>query len=248
MVKRPFKIKNPSCGICLERPYLETGMEGANPHSRGGLFVFHHTNTNFMIKKLDKRGVVVVGVLIFAITMFLTGHFIFSSFIIFFLMLILIRNEQKKKINKTKEELEEKLNKDKKYFPFILVGILVFFAIVVSNIDGDTSSNKSTTSGDKKVISTEEKQKAWKNFVDSLNLMKEGGIISSYDFSETANVIYVSTGWYTMPVQQKKDFLTSLSSMKEVATGYHRFEVRDAYSNELVAEVKGFSGSIEVYK
>lgn len=224
-------------------------MEGANPHSRGGLFVFHHTNTkNFMIKKLNKDNVVVVGVLIFAITMFLTGHFIFGSFIVFFLLLKLLRNEKKNKVDKTKEELEEKLNNDRKYFPFILVGILVFFAIVVSNIEGDTSSNKSTTSSDKKVISAEEKQKAWKNFVDSLNLMKEGGIISSYDFSETSNVIYVSTGWYTMPVQQKKDFLTSLSVMKEVATGYHRFEVRDAYSNELVAEVKGFSGAVEIYK
>lgn len=201
-----------------------------------------------MIKKLEKGNVVVVGVLIFAITMFLTGHFIFGSFIIFFLMLILVRNEQKKKVNKTKEELEEKLNKDKKYFPFILVGILVVFAIVVSNIGGDTTSSKSTTSSDTKVISAEEKQKAWKNFVDSLNLMKEGGIISSYDFSETANVIYVSTGWYTMPVQQKKDFLTSLSVMKKVATGYHRLEVRDAYSNEKVAEVTSFSGAVEIYK
>lgn len=51
-----------------------------------------------------------------------------------------------------------------------------------------------------------------------------------------------------MPVQQKKDFLTSLSSMKKVATGYHRMEVRDTYSNEKVAEVTAFSGSVEILK
>lgn len=35
----PLKIKNPSHGICLQRPYRETGMEGLGPHSCGGLFV-----------------------------------------------------------------------------------------------------------------------------------------------------------------------------------------------------------------
>lgn len=128
-----------------------------------------------MIKKLNKSNVVVVGVLIFAVTMFLTGHSVLGSFIIFFLTLILIRNEQKKKVNGIKGELEEKLNKDKKYFPFILGGILLVFVIFAFSNSGDTSSNSSTTSSDNKVISAEEKQKALKNFTDSLNLMKEGG-------------------------------------------------------------------------
>ena len=33
--------KNPSCGICSDRPYLETDTEIARSHSRGGFFAFH---------------------------------------------------------------------------------------------------------------------------------------------------------------------------------------------------------------
>ncbi len=38
--KNQSRIKNPSCGIYLDWSYLETDMEGASPHSRGGLFVY----------------------------------------------------------------------------------------------------------------------------------------------------------------------------------------------------------------
>ena len=72
--------------------------------------------------------------------------------------------------------------------------------------------------------------------------------MSSYEFSEKANVVYVGKIWYTQPVTFKKDFMGKVAALKKTITGYHRFEVLDAYSNEKVAEVTAFSGSLEIYK
>ncbi len=38
MVKSPIRVKTPSCGICSDRPYLETDMKVARPYSRVGIF------------------------------------------------------------------------------------------------------------------------------------------------------------------------------------------------------------------
>lgn len=89
---------------------------------------------------------------------------------------------------------------------------------------------------------------AQKQLDDKMNFLIEKGMVTSYAFNEMENVVYVSSLWYQTPVTLKKDILASLSTLKEQARGNHRFEVRDANSNELVGEVTAFSGSIEVYK
>lgn len=79
-------------------------------------------------------------------------------------------------------------------------------------------------------------------------LSKQANIVASYEFSEIANVVYVTNVWYGLDVSFKKDLMGKIASLKEAATGYHRFEVRNSKSNEKVAEVTAFSGSIEIYK
>lgn len=38
MAKSPIRVKTPSCGLCSDRPYLETDMKVARPYSCGGIF------------------------------------------------------------------------------------------------------------------------------------------------------------------------------------------------------------------
>lgn len=95
---------------------------------------------------------------------------------------------------------------------------------------------------------TEDKAKALEELEAFIAISKEAGVVSSYDFSETANVVYVTSVWYSMDVSFKKDLMGKIASLKKAATGYHRFEVRESKSNEKVGEVTAFSGSIEVYK
>lgn len=88
---------------------------------------------------------------------------------------------------------------------------------------------------------------------DLMSKAKKAGLVTSYDFSKLdANTwrwdVYVGKVWYTQTVQQKKDFIAYISLRKEVITGYRHFKVYDGYTNEKVAEVASFSGSIEVYK
>jgi hypothetical protein len=42
--------------------------------------------------------------------------------------------------------------------------------------------------------------------------------------------------------------LAKVATLKKAITGYNHFEVRDAYSDEKVAEVTAFTNSLEVYK
>ena len=73
-------------------------------------------------------------------------------------------------------------------------------------------------------------------------------LVSSYEFTDTDRVIYVSDVWYSMTVQFKKDFLAKVAMLQDAISGKHFFEVRDEHSNETVGEVTAFSGSLEVYK
>ena len=201
-----------------------------------------------MITEKNKKVVLVLGVLFFIFGIIMVKNdLVMLGLLIGFLGLVIFTKgikpkEQMEKDREHKLSTKKQVEPTKQDIAIVMVGLFVLVGVWITNPTSNTTSPEKTT------VSTEDKQKALKNFTDSLNLMKEGGIITSYDFSETSNVIYVSTGWYTMPVQQKKDFLTSLSSMKQVATGYHRLEVRDAYSNEKVAEVTALSGSVEILK
>jgi hypothetical protein len=115
-------------------------------------------------------------------------------------------------------------------------------------LDGGSSYTTSTNTSSVSVQSQISKEDAGKQLKDLMDTAMKANIVSSYEFSESKNVVYAGKGWYTQKVSFKKDFLAKLSSLKQVATGYRHFEVRDAYSDEKIAEVTAFGGSLEVYK
>jgi hypothetical protein len=85
-------------------------------------------------------------------------------------------------------------------------------------------------------------------FKDLMDTGEKAGLVSSYDFSNTERVIYVTDVWYSMTVAFKKDFLAKVAMLQEAISGHHYFEVRNEHSNEKVGEVTAFSGSLEVYR
>lgn len=89
---------------------------------------------------------------------------------------------------------------------------------------------------------------AQKELNEFMALAKRAGLVKSYEFSEMGNIVYADSAWYSQTFSFKQDFMTKISMLKKIITGYRRFEVRDAYSNEKLAEVTAFSGSVEIYK
>jgi len=82
-----------------------------------------------------------------------------------------------------------------------------------------------------------------------MDLSKASGLVKSYEMTkDTPLKIFVSKIWYTQEVQFKKDMVAKFSTLQQTIYGRHRLEVRDAFSNEKVAEVTAFSGSIEILK
>ncbi len=92
------------------------------------------------------------------------------------------------------------------------------------------------------------KDNAEKELKEVMDLGIKANLVESYEFSDKASVVYVSSVWYAQTVAFKKDFLAKTAMLKKAVTGYGHFEVRDAHSNEKVAEVTAFSQSLEVYK
>lgn len=96
---------------------------------------------------------------------------------------------------------------------------------------------------------TVSKADALKEFERLMDLSKQSGLVKTYEMSAEASlVIFVSNVWYTQEVQFKKNMLAKFSTLEQDIYGRHRLEVRDAYSNEKLAEVTAFSGSVEIYK
>lgn len=155
----------------------------------------------------------------------------------------------------------------KQWWFYVGVG-LVAFVVSVIGLSGDSDTSVATTEPEQVVetqqetvpvaeaqdavpvteASTEDSAKAQSELDEVVALAKQAGVISSYEFSETANIVYVTDMWFKLDVAFKKDVMGKIASLKEAITGYHRFEVRHAQSNEKVGEVTAFSGSIEVYK
>jgi hypothetical protein len=90
--------------------------------------------------------------------------------------------------------------------------------------------------------------KAQKELDELIDLAKNARLVTSYEFSNKASVVYIDNVWYTQTVTFKKDFMAKIAMLKKQITGYNHFEVRDIYSNEKVAEVTAFSNSLEVYR
>ncbi|MFA5022511.1 MAG: hypothetical protein WC508_05540 [Patescibacteria group bacterium] len=97
-------------------------------------------------------------------------------------------------------------------------------------------------------VDSQDKAAAQKELDEVMALAKKSGLVSSYEFSNSATVVYVGQVWYTQTVQFKKDFMAKIAMLKKRITGYQHFEVRDANSDEKVGEVTAFGGSLKVYK
>jgi hypothetical protein len=89
---------------------------------------------------------------------------------------------------------------------------------------------------------------AAREFTDVMDTAERAGLVSSYQFSGTERVIYVTDLWYQMSVTFKKDFLAEIGMLQQRISGRHAFEVHHEQSNEKVGEVTAFGGSLEVYK
>lgn len=176
--------------------------------------------------------------------------------------------EEKQKIEeeeKHRAEARKKYEQPKKKGISKRLGCLIFiviFALIVliSTLAGGdkTSTNTSTATPttNKVVVNTSQvntnsaktKAEAQKELDELMDLSKQSDLVTTYEFSDSATVVYVGSTWYTQTVQFKKDFLAKVAMLKETITGYKHFEARDALSNEKVGEVTSFSGSLEVYK
>ena len=131
-----------------------------------------------------------------------------------------------------------------------LLGIVIWsMSYIIFNNDTGPSVKREPVPEAKTVTTTdEEKETARKELDEYLKLAGKAGLVTSYEFSDTARVIYIGNVWYTQKVDFKKDFLGAVALRLKTITGYHNFKVLDAYSNEKVAEVTAFSGSLEVYR
>lgn len=160
-------------------------------------------------------------------------------------------------IQKQKETFVQKIKR------LIKLGIGVFFGIIVlviilASIGGNDSPSSTSqapvvTQPVTSTASVPEKpqrtaMQAQKELDEFMALAKKAELVTTYEFSDKASVVYVGKVWYTQTVQMKKDFLAYISMIKKDITGYNHFVVRDAYSDEKVAEVTAFSKSLEVYK
>ena len=151
--------------------------------------------------------------------------------------------------------------KKKWYRTWWAYGLYVLFAVsvVVASVDDSKGAPQPVATNPAPAISSEAKQvtpaapvpdkKSAQQELDKfMALAKQADLVTSYEFSDSAAVVYVGSAWYTMTVVQKKDFIAHVGELKKAVTGYRHFEVHDAYSDEKVAEVTSFSGSYEVYK
>jgi phage regulator Rha-like protein len=137
---------------------------------------------------------------------------------------------------------------EKKKQNTVAIVFLVIFAFFIWIFFSGGTNNPSQPAGTTSQ-NTPSKEVALKEFTRLMDLSKKSGLVKSYEMDENTSLkIFVSNVWYSQEVQFKKDMIAKFSSLEEQIYGRHRLEVLDAYSNEKLAEITAFSGSIEIYK
>jgi hypothetical protein len=147
--------------------------------------------------------------------------------------------------------MEEKTNKKEWYKRwYVIVIVVIGFIWAVGSSFGGSSSNTTTqpVAQQTQTAPTVSKEQAQKDLNDFMETAKKAKLVSFYEFSDKATVVYIDSMWYTQKVDFKKDFIAKIGLLKKALTGYSHFEARDAYNNEKVAEITSFSQSIEIYK
>ena len=130
----------------------------------------------------------------------------------------------------------------------------VLIGIIVITFIGQLGTSKSSTP-----VASENTQansqapslsaaQASADFSSVMSTAEKANLVSSYKFSDTERVIYVTEVWYTMNVSFKKDFLAKIAMDQEAIGGKHFFEVHDDHSDEKVAEVTALTEDLKVYK
>ena len=132
---------------------------------------------------------------------------------------------------------------------FVVVTVLLGTVFVWSMFDTSPKQSSAQPAANAEKQNTISKEDAQKEFTRLMDLSKQSGLVKSHEMSDDVSLkIYVGDVWYTQDVQFKKDMVAKFSTLQEAIYGRHRLEVRDAYSNEKLAEVTAFSGSIEIFK
>ena len=130
-----------------------------------------------------------------------------------------------------------------------VIALFVLVGIMGNSCDSTPTQQKSESTAKTEQVNLADKQAAQKELDELMGLAKESGLVMSYDFTPDKGwTVYVGSVWYSQTVQFKKDFLAKIATLRKRITGYTFFEIRDAFSNEKVAEVTAFSSSLEVYK
>ena len=133
--------------------------------------------------------------------------------------------------------------------PEVATNMTVTPTVSVSKKAAPTPTEKSkVTASPSPTIATNEKIAAQKELDEFMALAKKGGLVTSYEFSDYATVVYVGSPWYSWTAIQKKDFIAYVGMKKKIITGYGHFEVRDAYTDEKVGELTAFAQELKVYK
>jgi hypothetical protein len=127
------------------------------------------------------------------------------------------------------------------YEPHKLIGALVLsfgFVVVISTI-AETASQASTAAHPAEVsqATASSTAAAVQEFNELMTLSKHSNLVSSYEFSASERVIYVTDVWDGLTVTFKKDFLAKVAMLHSTITGYQFFEVHNDRSNEKVGEV-----------
>lgn len=132
-------------------------------------------------------------------------------------------------------------------FGSIAVILFILFGITGGTKPPENNTQPATNQANEET-KTAQKESAQKELSTLIDLSKKANLVVSYEFSNSASVVYIGPIWYTQTVAFKKDFIAKIGILKKQITGYTNFEVRDAYSNEKVGEITAFSQSIEIYK
>jgi hypothetical protein len=126
----------------------------------------------------------------------------------------------------------------------IIIGVVLFAIVATAAMSEPTAAPQEAEAAKSGPSAAD----AMVQFKDLMDTAEKATLVSSYKFSDSERVIYVTDVWYSMTVAFKKDFLAKVAMLQEGISGRHFFEVRDDHSNEKVGEVTAFSGSLEVYK
>lgn len=135
----------------------------------------------------------------------------------------------------------------------IISAVLVLFILGIVGSLGDNKQSEqqvvkpeinnftNTNADDKpqeKTADNKEQEQAVKDLQFFMEKFAKEGLVDSYKLSSD-NKVYVTSVWYGMTVQSKKDFLNMAMDLKKKATGYDNLEIRHFQSNELLADTWG---------